>query len=338
MAAFDAFIEASLHGDTNTRALNVSVDCPFCGRQNKLWIHRQSGLCQCFGPDCGYKGNAIKLVMDVEHIPYDQAFLKVTHALRDQVHYTLNNAEAKNIDFCETMLRALLRGQSSILQNKNTIKLPKGSMPIAGTLGASYLRSRGFDGSYYQRYRLRFCGRFQAERRFANHIVFPDFVPGTTILRYWTTRAAYEPDYGPKARNPENTEKCSILYGESVAIHAHNSNTIILVEGPMDVLALRGHAVALLGKTIHPEQALRLAAQYQRVVLCLDRSAGRDVLPVVERLRSYGVNKCLVSHVGEDDPAEAVKQGNKDLLPLLRKNAKKATTRTLMQIKLRGRT
>jgi len=337
VAAFDVFIETSLHGNTSVRALNIAVDCPFCGRSGKLWIHRQSGLCQCFGPDCNYKGNAVKLVMDVDHIPYDQAFLQVAQALKNQVQVRLGNAEAKNIDFCETMLRALLKDHGTALRNDQKITLPKGAVPIAGTAGVQYLLSRGFGRTHYRHYHLQFCSRFQTDRQYANHIVFPDFVPGTKVLRYWTTRTAYEPEYGPKSRNPEGIEKESILYGEGEAIHAQNSGTIVLVEGPLDALALHGHAVALLGKVLSSSQALRLAAQYKRVVVCLDRSAGRDVLPVIEQLRAFGVSKCMISHADEDDPAEAVKQGNKQILQTLRYNAKRATTRTLLQIKLRGR-
>jgi len=336
MAAFDIFIEETLHGNTNTRANNVAVDCPFCGRKEKLWIHRQSGLCQCFGPDCNYRGNAVKIVMDTEQIPYDQAFLQVAQAFRNQVHYTLNNAEAKNIDFCETILRALLKDQKEILEEKHKVRPPKGIGPIKGTLGARYLLSRGFNPAYYQRYKLRFCGKLHAEKRFANHIVFPDYMPGTSKLRYWTTRAAYEPKYGPKSRNPENISRSGVLYGESEAQHAQNSGTIILVEGPMDVLALRGHAVALLGKVLHPEQAMRIIAQYRSVIVCLDRSAGKDVLPVVEQLRSFGLRRCYISHANEDDPAEAVRKGVDDVWGTVKANARPAKTKTLMLAKMHG--
>lgn len=202
-----------------------------------------------------------------------------------------------------------------------------------------YLGWRRMGRAAARRYRVMYCpvvrlgegGVEEVEdRRYQGQLIFPDFDEGGA-LRYFTTRRVdFQSGEGfsalvrsvhhtiawstalyffsaavgrPKSLHPPGGRAGGLLFGEW-AMRDPRSLAFV-VEGPMDMLALGGRAVALLGKHLSDAQAVRLAELGATVVLALDDDAGKEKREAGKTLLRAGVSDAYyVSGALGGDPAD----------------------------------
>lgn len=268
-------------------------DCIFCGKEAHMYVNVVTGLAHCFV--CGEGGNLPQLIQQMEGLDWISAKYKAAMLLRG-----MQRGKTRSLD----SFYAILNKAKEKSENKK-IPLPTGCVPIKHVLAArarKYLKSRGFLPSHFKG--LFFCQRPTQENdyRYKNHIIIPHYENGS--LAFYTSRLAGESDRFPKSYNPpkELVLRRKFLLGENYL--PEKTKTVILVEGPLDMLALRGFAVALLGSTMQNEQLEKLRT-YSRVVVYLDQDARSNAYDIAYHLSRAG----LRTHLRESkyDAADRVK-------------------------------
>lgn len=163
-----------------------------------------------------------------------------------------------------------------------------------------YLQQRGFDPDQLARdYEVGYCDiSLFSNPPIKNRIVVPIYRPallspamadsGQRVIKLagWQARAIQEPPGGVycKYLTATGTRKSCLLYGLPTAITT--SGPAVIVEGITDAWRIGPTAVALLGKSISPQQ-VRLAVRYFRgrpVIIWLDDDAEKDAARVREQL------------------------------------------------------
>ena len=220
----------------------VNIHCPFCaGRQNyHLGIHKESGACHCWR--CG------------------------THNLVDVVAAVLSVSKSKAVRIIKQYSDLDLGGNVKKLVKPNydkEIKLPRQLMRLTDR-HKEYLRSRGFDPTYLERYfGLQSIGLDPIYR-------YRIFIPITFSSRLvsFTTRTPsqeVQPRYKTCAKDNE------IIHHKYIVYNIDNIPTrdyILVVEGPADVWRMR-NAVATFGITYTLPQVL-LLSEFKNVFIMFD--------------------------------------------------------------------
>jgi len=150
---------------------------------------------------------------------------------------------------------------------------------------------------------------------------------GGNLLDFWTTRATYTPPEGmPKSFNPVGVARSGVLYGWSRLVGS--LSWCIVVEGPLDALAVNGFGVASLGRTLSEQQARMLAGRFDQVVVAYDVDAvGQEATRAAcQMLRRAGCRDVRSSCCEYSDPGEYAMFGHEPLTVarmLLQKSQKK---------------
>ena len=334
---YDVFIYEVLGGDVlNTEGAEVNCACPNCGREDKFYVNREKGVGWCMR--CEYTGGALKLVTDVEGLSFPDATIRVEILTRGSKRITPkhihseNEEEDEDAGFMQEMLERMSPESNVDPIVYEFVEMPSNTRPIKGTPGAWYLQERGFSMRALNKYRLLWCGKNRIElKRLNHHILMPDYDPATGDLRYWTSRYAGANPPGQKSYNVKGPKK-HILYGHFAIPKSERS--CILVEGPLDAIALQEHGISLLGKSISTEQCEMVVNAFSTVVVCLDSDAKSSTLTVAKKLCEAGIQRCMVSHTGDSygDPAEALEdEGHKGTYELILDNAVEFTPEVEVQ-------
>jgi len=328
---FDSFIETHFSipiSDWTGEDVYTACSNPDCGREKKMGIHRDKGIFHCFV--CGHSGGAVQLIQETLGVTTQRATEQLKVIYQGQTVSVPIGGEA---DLLEEMVNRM--GTVREPNHNPTVKLPRGCIPIAGTRGATYLCKRGFKYVDYKQYGLLLCThpKEENELRLRNYIIFPDYCPSTGKLRYWTSRYAgfRLPERTKKSYNPKGIPRRGVLYG-LFAVPA-SRNTIILVEGPLDVLALPGQAIALLSNQITDDQATEIAIRFRKVIICLDGDAKTYALDVANRLRRKGMEHIFVSFLSYNDPAEALAEKG-EVVEMVREEAQPFSPSMELGVKL----
>lgn len=291
------YIVDQLGGDLPSPGVrNVAVTCIACGREKKFYVNVESGLAQCWV--CGYKANLEKIIADVEGLPLPQAIAKAVALLhgraRTKIRERISDTTISNI------VRDLLSDEKAVKQDAQQLALPKYSIPIQDQRAKparTYLSvTRKISEKKTKRYRLHYVYAPDPEApQYHRHIVFPEY-DDDGVLLYYTTRATFEPEWGPKSYHPRGHK--DTLYGFHKV--RNNLDGVILVEGPMDVMALSGYAVALLGKAITQQQRAQLCRRFKRVWVCLDKEEQLASWELAKDLNGHGLDTYVVTTPGKD--------------------------------------
>ena len=294
------FAEDSLGAHQTGVANEFITDCINCGKDGDMSFNAEKGVGQCYV--CGYSFNLVQLLQDLEGISWPEAVIKAEQLQRGILEertrlQTLND------------LRSFFSSVSMTVDSA-PIVLPEGCIPITADPQANaarnYLCGRGFSPSHYNPFQLMYVSSKpskQQEKRYYRHLVFPTFDKEGNV-ECFTTRAAYEPTGGiPKSYHPPSSRKAATLYGESLI--SHNMKTVIVVEGPLDAIALRGFAVAILGKNISEVQVRRIRDRFSTAVVCLDSDAMCATHKVAGLLRSSGMLNVLTAACPWKDPGDS---------------------------------
>lgn len=262
--------------------------CPNCGKDKyKLYINVDKRVFNCFS--CGYgKGERIeRLFYDMGSNPRD---------------YYIDDGNDSYRPSKETAKVTPAWTKTLPIEFKDII----GNNSIKGRMAHEYLRGRGISDSLIAEYRMGFC----YEGEYNDRIIIPYYE--NSELVYFTGRD-FTGNLTPKYLNP-SWEKNTFLFNYD-RVKKQSLDTIIIVEGPMDILSVPDLSVCLLGKflTFYQEDIIK---RYKNIYIALDPDAityAYDIAATINKL-SNSSNVYVVRFQGDDDPSSVGYSGMMELL------------------------
>ncbi|MDE2600269.1 MAG: DNA primase [Rhodocyclaceae bacterium] len=277
---------------------NYQACCPFHSEKSPSFtVSPTKQFYHCFG--CGAHGSAIGFVMAHQGL----GFVDAVEELAGNLGLTVPNEgrernpqyAEKKASLTEIMARAQRYYKDQLKQSPRAIDYLKGrglTGEIAARFGLGYATDdwQGLESAFpdYKAAELATVGLVidneQGRRydRFRDRIMFPILDARSNVIGFGGR--IINPDDTPKYMNSPETplfDKGRELYGLTQARQAiRDSNTVIVVEGYMDVVALAqhgvGNAVATLGTATTGEHVHKLMRQAEKIVFCFDGDkAGR---------------------------------------------------------------
>lgn len=199
----------------------------------------------------------------------------------------------------KTLPKAHYNHSSTILDHKDSVKLPYGSGPLTPK-HAKYLSDRNFDPELLQaEYRLTGTG---AVGPFAHRIVIPIYRSNKLVCFQGRDITGKSPNKYKSCQDNEAVVPIkSCLYREDFV--ADNS-PIVVTEGPTKVWRLGAGAVCTFGATVTSEQLRRLK-RFSKVYLLFDEDeAGQEGAEKTARDLSVTGIKVFIIRVGVKDAAD----------------------------------
>jgi len=271
-------------------------ECPFCGKDRKLYVHRETGLFICYS--CGEGGGLTALVMAVEGCTGREARRILADAAGSRVAASLSKIRKA------AGRRVAPATPATPPAEPQGAALPAEFLPIwdpdLGWRKVEYLEKRRIKYRTAMAMRLGVCIAGQ----YGGRLIFPIIEDG--VVRSFAGRAMG--GWEPKYQHPAADGKSSLLYGLDLVAGPED---VIVVEGPTDVLSMyqkRLPACALLGKRGTMAQAGKLHRRgARRVTLLLDGNAGADVLKTAA-IFSETMEVLVAQLPGKLDPDEAPRE------------------------------
>jgi DNA primase len=275
---------------------NYQACCPFHSEKTPSFsVSPSKQFYHCFG--CGAHGSAIGFVMQYAGLGFIDAVEELAHSAGMQVPQVVaqnQQAQKKKAPLTELMARAMKFYRERLKSSPKAIDYLKQrglTGEIAARFGLGYAPDewQGLEQVFpdYKDPALAECGLVidneQGRRydRFRDRVMFPILDQRGNVIGFGGRVIG---DGEPKYLNSPETplfEKGRELYGLPQARQAiRDSDTVIVVEGYMDVVALAqhgiGNAVATLGTATTPNHLHKLLRQAAKVVFCFDGDrAGR---------------------------------------------------------------
>ncbi|MBO4694051.1 MAG: DNA primase [Clostridia bacterium] len=315
------------------RGKNLIGLCPFHNEKTPSFtVYPESGSFYCFG--CGAGGDVFTFTKLIENLDYidavrllaersgisvsEENFDNSLSKLKEKI-YEINRETAKF--FHEYLMSDAGKWALDYFRDRGlkpaTIKhFGLGAAPDSWDNLITHLKSKGFSlsdmlaanvivksrkGSYYDRFRKR--------------VMFPIIdIRGRVIA--FSGRAMPGDTSGGKYVNTADTpvyKKSENLFGMNFA-KSHCSESVILVEGNMDVISLHQsgfqNAVAALGTSFTNEQAKLLSRYTKEIILTLDADAAgmKAAARAGDILKNTGLKVRVVSVPDGKDPDEFIKK------------------------------
>ena len=277
---------------------NYSACCPFHSEKSPSFtVSPTKQFYHCFG--CGAHGSAIGFIMAHQGL----GFVDAVEELAGNLGLTVPNEgrsqnpqyAEKKTSMTELMAQAQRYYKEQLKKSPRAIDYLKGrglTGEIAARFGLGYAPDewQGLESVYpdYKSPDLATVGLVidneQGRRydRFRDRIMFPILDARSNVIGFGGR--IIKPEDTPKYMNSPETplfDKGRELYGLTQARQAiRDTNTVIVVEGYMDVVALAqhgvGNAVATLGTATTGDHVHKLMRQAEKIVFCFDGDkAGR---------------------------------------------------------------
>jgi DNA primase len=315
---------------------NFSACCPFHSEKTPSFtVSPSKQFYHCFG--CGEHGTAIGFVMQYSGIGFVDAVEELASNAGMQVprQEHVRQAAERKAPLTDVMARAAKFYREQLKGSPRAIDYLKQrglSGEIAARFGLGYAPDgwQNLDQAFpdYRDPALLDCGLVidneQGRRydRFRDRVMFPILDQRGNVIGFGgRVIGVGEPKY---LNSPETPlfEKGRELYGLPQARKAiHESDTVIVVEGYMDVVGLAQlgveNAVAALGTATTGMHVQKLLRQANRVIFCFDRdSAGdkaawRALEASLEHLAD-GKTIQMLQMPGEQDPDEFIREHGRD--------------------------
>jgi DNA primase len=275
---------------------NYQACCPFHSEKTPSFtVSPSKQFYHCFG--CGAHGSALGFLMQYSGLGFIEAVEELAQSVGmpvPRVSERVQNDRAKKAPLTELMLRAARFYKDQLKASPKAIDYLKGrglTGEIAARFGLGYAPDdwQGLQQVFpdYEDAALVECGLVivneQGRRydRFRDRIMFPILDQRGNVIAFGGRIIGQgEPKY---LNSPETPlfEKGRELYGLPQARRSiHDADTVIVVEGYMDVVGLAQlgveNVVASLGTATTGHNAQRLLRQANRVVFCFDRDAAGD--------------------------------------------------------------
>lgn len=260
----DSDLREILHVKKETRSGQYICDCVFCGKEDHMYVNKRTQMFDC--KKCGTQGNIYKLLR----------FLEKT--------YLLGGATIEAVETIESV-REMLANE---IENSEVglLELPEVKMPVGWKVlknSNSYLMGRGITPELCKRYNMGTTNMF---RKYKNYVLIPIYDGGKIrgfIGRYGSKKV---PDGKLRYNNSIGTQFSQLLFGYDEI--TQNTNTVILVEGVFDKIAVDKvldlwssediKCVCTFGKKISEEQIAKLKIKgVVRVILLYDFDAIKEI-------------------------------------------------------------
>ena len=260
----DSDLREILHIKKETRSGQYICDCVFCGKEDHMYINKRTQMFDC--KKCGTFGNIFKLLR----------FLEKTYLLGGA---TIEAAET--IESVREMLANEIENSEVGLLELPEVKMPVGWKVLKNS--NPYLISRGITPELCERYEF---GSTKMFRKYDSYILIPIRDNGKVrgfIGRYGCKEV---PDGKLRYNNSIGTQFSQLLFGYDEI--TQNTNTVILVEGVFDKIAVDKvldlwssediKCVCTFGKKISEEQITKLKIRgVVRVILLYDFDAIKEI-------------------------------------------------------------
>ncbi len=303
---------------------NFKAPCPFHDEKSPSFVvSPQKQIYHCFG--CGAGGDAIKFVMEYEHLSYPEAIEKLASTYGFSLRYT----EERNKQNTDLLQRINEYYQSLLPHNQTAVR---------------YLQERGIYESSIEKFGIGYAPSSQqtiewiqknyfsmqdalklgiigsdgsrSYARFIERITFPIHSTSGMVVGFGgRTITGHQAKY---VNSPETPlfNKSRLLYAYHLARNEiYKKKEIIITEGYLDVVMLHqagfANAVATLGTALTKEHLPLLRKGEPRVVMAYDGDqAGINAALKAARLLSVsGFSGGVVIFGGGLDPADMVKEG-----------------------------
>ncbi len=272
---------------------NYQACCPFHSEKTPSFtVSLSKQFYHCFG--CGAHGSALGFLMQYSGVGFIDAVEELAHSIGIQVPQVTERSladRAKKAPLTELMARAAKFYRDQLKASPKAVDYLKGR-GLTGEIAAKF--GLGYAPDDWQSLQQVFpdyndaalveCGLVieneQGRRydRFRDRVMFPILDQRGNVIGFGGRVLG---DGEPKYLNSPETplfEKGRELYGLTQARQAiRDDDTVIVVEGYMDVVALAqygvGNAVATLGTATTPNHVHKLMRQASKVVFCFDGDA-----------------------------------------------------------------
>jgi DNA primase len=328
---------------------NYSACCPFHNEKSPSFsVSPVKQFYHCFG--CGVHGTAISFLMEYNGMGFRDAVSELAESVGMTMPVEANREESlekarQSATLGEVMTAAMQFYRQQLKASPKAIEYFKGR-GVSGVIAAKFLLGyspddwQGLKGAVedYSAAALKDCGLVidsdEGRRydRFRDRVMFPILDQRGNVIGFGGRVIGQgEPKY---LNSPETDlfKKGLELYGIFQARRAiRDTNTVIVVEGYMDVVALAQsgveNAVATLGTATTPMHVEKLLRMADNLVFCFDgdkagrRAAWRALeqsLPVLQD----GKDVRFLFLPAEDDPDTFVRRLGKDAFMTELKNAK----------------
>lgn len=325
----DSYVPLKKRGTSHTAC------CPFHSEKSPSFnVIAKKQFYHCFG--CGASGNAISFAMNYLNQSFPEAI--ETLALRAGLTIPRENNPEKFRQ--STNLYELLGRIATYYQQ---------TLKTSGQVAIDYLKNRHVNGETAKLYQLGYApagwqtleSAFRANKqdllttgmliqkddgktydRYRHRIMFPIHDRNGRIIGFGGR--SIDADQKPKYLNSPETvifQKNRELYGLHQVLQQGNTESIIIVEGYMDVIALAqhgiGNAVATLGTATSTWHIQLLGKHTKRLVFCFDGdAAGRkaawraleSALPHIDT----GLEACFTFLPDNHDPDSLVREEGKE--------------------------
>ena len=320
--------------------------CPFHSEKTPSFtVFLDTSSFYCFG--CGAGGDVITFIMKIENLDYAEAvrFLAERAGMQLPEQSSQSIALQNQRERIYQMHKLAARFYYDTLLSEN------------GKPGLEYLKARGIGKSAITRYGLGFApDKFDSLKnyllskryslnemfaagllsksqknssyydRFRNRVMFPVIDLRSNVIAF---SGRIVGDGGPKYLNSPETPiytKGHTLFGLNLA--KDNSDTIILVEGNLDVVSLSQagfkNAAAPLGTAFTKDQA-RIIAKYAKTVLIAfdnDAAGQKASEKAIPYLTELGLSVKMLDLKGAKDPDEFIKKYGRERFDMLIKGSK----------------
>ncbi|MCL2323861.1 MAG: DNA primase [Oscillospiraceae bacterium] len=307
--------------------------CPFHHEKTPSFtVSTDKQLYKCFG--CGESGNVFSFIMKIKNVPFQDS-LKIL-AENKNIDLEFNKSGKNNRYTLETINKEAAKFfYNNLKSNKEAL---------------NYLKNRGIEAKTFVHFGLGYADDRLANflnhmkmnkvkeedllilglmeksskgdmyNRFKNRVMFPIFNVQGAIIGFG---GRVLDNSNPKYLNSKESvlfKKGSNLYGLNFALKKGiKDNTIIVVEGYMDVISLhqRGitNAVAALGTSFTLSQARLIKRYANKIVLCFDTDdagvkAAKRSMAILEYINDLEVK--IITLPNRKDPDEYIKEKGKD--------------------------
>ena len=308
---------------------NFKAPCPFHNEKSPSFVVSPSKqIFHCFG--CGAGGDAIKFVMDYEHLSYPEAIEKLASTYGFSLNYT-STQKKQNID----LLQKINEYYQSLLPHNQ--------------VATSYLKERGVYESSIEKFGIGYAPSShqtinwikqnfysmqdalklgiigvdgdRSYARFIERITFPIYSNNGMVVGFGgRTISGHQAKY---VNSPETAlfNKSRLLYAYNLARNdIYKKKEIIITEGYLDVIMLHQagftNAVATLGTALTKEHLPLLRKGEAKIIMAYDGdNAGINAALKASKLLSVsGFDGGVVIFSGGLDPADMVKNGEIDKL------------------------
>jgi len=319
---------------------NYKANCPFHGEKTPSFVVSPSKqIYHCFG--CGVGGDAIKFVMETEHINYPEAIEKLAAMYNFSLHYTQGSSDYSD---AKRVLEVMQKWYSSGL-NKSPVSqeylrnraiaqhsieefgvgfVPEGQQ-VMGHLQSQHIPlpqaveagvvAQGEDGRYYA--------------RLSQRITFPIYSPNGALVGFGGRTISNHPAKYINSPQTKLFNKSRLLYGYHRAKETiYKQKEIIICEGYLDVIMFHQAgfraAVATLGTALTEEHLPLLRKGEPKVILAYDgdKAGVAAALKAAKILGSHGFEGGVVLFPGGQDPADLIAAGESEKVASLLRDAK----------------